>query len=62
MTSAAEGALKRRPSSGKQFTRVCAAPRRVHVSNGDLGVPTGERDERDAKSKGSATHDVTHQA
>ena len=61
MTSAAEGALKRRQSSGKQFTRVCAAPQGVHVSNGDLGVPTGERDEQDAKSRGSATHDVKHQ-
>ena len=49
MTSAAEGAWKRRPSSVKRYTRVCAAPRGVHVLNGDLGVPTGERDERDVK-------------
>ena len=46
----------------KRFTRVCAAPRGVHIWNEDLGVPTGERDERDAKSKGSAIHNVTHEA
>ena len=46
----------------KQFTHVCAAPRGVDVWNGDLGVPTGERDGRDAKSKGSAAHNVRHEA
>ena len=61
MKSAAEGALERRLSSVKRFTRVCAAPRGVHVCNEDLGVPIGEPDERDAKSKGSATHNVTHE-
>ena len=46
----------------KRFIRVCATPRGVYVWNEDLSVPTGGRDERDAKRKGSATHNVTHEA
>ena len=55
-------AMSRRPLSLRRFARVCAASRRVYVIEWDLGVPTGEWDERDAKSKGNVRHDVTHEA
>ena len=32
-----------------------------HVLEWDLGVPTGEWEERDANSKGKATYEVTHE-
>ena len=55
------GAWTRWPSSVQRFARVCAAPRGVRVLKWDVCVVTGERDKRDAKSKGNATHDVTHE-
>ena len=52
VTSSAESACTRRPLSLRRFARACAASQGVHVLEWDLNVPTGEWDERDAKSKG----------
>ena len=53
---------RRRVDANTVVVRYFALARVVGVNTfeWDLDLPTGEREERDAKSEGNATHDVTN--